>query len=379
MVAKVYPSQEVREFNGKSLTRLESRILLMAQATGTSIGSFGSFETDMVIKKVEIPPLFKAIDEQAFLYCPSLESVVFPQVLSVANKCTDTTPYAFNIDSGTFDTCEALKSVVLPKGLKTLRSSTFRDSPSLKDVTLPEILLEIEQRAFDGCDALTHITIPNSLVEISADAFEGCGKGEFTISVTSNQTKELIEKRVLSKHPEYTLIDLNENRINSLISASENQRVELPSPISINDPSELLKHISSLIDAESYIMLLKRHTPEPYTLRKEREDSVSPDNYIPTIMPALIDQMDWTPNLPVCEPSIEGHLSNVTPIGKPPAMGKSNIFNRKKSQQSTKQRCKHISRKRRNRKNNERRQKRISKMPKSNTRKILSIAKSFSK
>lgn len=95
-------------------------------------------------------------------YHPQLETLILPQGIKTTCPNYD---YCFS-DS------ETLTSLVLPKGLKTVRG--FRDCPNLMWLELPEGLERIDANAFCGCESITSIRIPASVKKMSGSCFAGC-------------------------------------------------------------------------------------------------------------------------------------------------------------------------------------------------------------
>ncbi len=64
-----------------------------------------------------------------------------------------------------------VRSVKLPKGLKTIGEWAFEDCKNLVSIELPEGLESIGIRCFAGCRALTEIYVPDSVVNVGLGAF----------------------------------------------------------------------------------------------------------------------------------------------------------------------------------------------------------------
>ena len=77
------------------------------------------------------------------------------------------------IPSNYFYGCQNLKSISLPKSLKTINQYAFSHCEYLEVVNLPEGLESIKNRAFDNC-RLTSLYIPGTVKSISSDSFMGC-------------------------------------------------------------------------------------------------------------------------------------------------------------------------------------------------------------
>ena len=77
------------------------------------------------------------------------------------------------IQNGAFSGNTALKSVVIPEGVKVIGCSAFGGCTELTSVTIPSSVTTIEDGAFEGCTSLRLIIVPQA-VEIGRHAFKGC-------------------------------------------------------------------------------------------------------------------------------------------------------------------------------------------------------------
>jgi hypothetical protein len=88
------------------------------------------------------------------------------------------------IDSGMFQGCTNLRSVYLPKSLRTIGIHSFSGCSSLSNVVIPEGLTSIDTYVFADCTRLKTIVIPESVTNIGFGAFKGCsGLQEITLPV----------------------------------------------------------------------------------------------------------------------------------------------------------------------------------------------------
>ena len=76
--------------------------------------------------------------------------------------------------SNCFRNAYHLKSVELPKKLKTINDEMFNNCNNLASIDIPPPVTEIGYAAFYGCSALNGITLPASLTTIGNSAFRGC-------------------------------------------------------------------------------------------------------------------------------------------------------------------------------------------------------------
>lgn len=69
---------------------------------------------------------------------------------------------------------KTLKSIILPKNLKSIEAAVFANCDSLTSVVLPEGLTHMEGSVFSYCSSLASLSIPAATENISEGAFEGC-------------------------------------------------------------------------------------------------------------------------------------------------------------------------------------------------------------
>ncbi len=130
----------------------------------TSTGHLAGYSGE--IKNLDIPSTIAGVkvtgvNNNAFMYCTSLESISLPEGVSEI-------PYM------AFTGCTALKEVYLPDGLKTIGFRAFGECESLSVLHLPEGLELIEQSAFSGCNGLRELVLPQGLTELEKTAFAYC-------------------------------------------------------------------------------------------------------------------------------------------------------------------------------------------------------------
>ena len=114
-----------------------------------------------VIERVVFSNQIKAIPEESFSFCRSLQSVDLPDDL----QC---------IENRAFNGCESLQNVDLPDGLRYIGYSAFSGCVSLQGVDFPDGLQYIENGAFSGCASLQNVDLPDDLQYIGNSAFSGC-------------------------------------------------------------------------------------------------------------------------------------------------------------------------------------------------------------
>ena len=68
----------------------------------------------------------------------------------------------------------SLKSITLPKNLKTIGTAAFLDCSSLASIIIPRGVTDIGASAFSGCSSLTSITIPENVASMGDRVFYYC-------------------------------------------------------------------------------------------------------------------------------------------------------------------------------------------------------------
>ena len=106
----------------------------------------------------------ESIEDGAFEGCENLASVALPDTVT-------------NLGCWVFADCSALRSVVLPQGLKEIPDGLFykcRRNGEKGDVTIPNTVTRIGRYAFARNTRLMAVELPNGVVEIDDYAFYGC-------------------------------------------------------------------------------------------------------------------------------------------------------------------------------------------------------------
>lgn len=137
---------------------------------------------------ITLPGAVTSVGEYAFANCPNLQAATLTcSMTEIAPHLFDgdkrlsilTLPlYITSVGDFAFANCEALKSIVIPDGVKTIGSSAFVGCWGLTSVTLPSEMKTLSPEAFSGCSNLTSVFIPNKTKSVGEGAFRNCTKLE---------------------------------------------------------------------------------------------------------------------------------------------------------------------------------------------------------
>ena len=168
----------------------------------TEIG-WGAFSHCINLKHINLPKNLQVINQYAFSHCKSLKEVVLPSTVTRIGKsafvhcealttinldnvkeignyaflgCKNLTGISFSnklqsIDSGVFDRCFSLESVVIPDSVKYIRENAFSNCKNLRNVTFGNHLRTIGEYAFSTTN-IEKVDLPKTLYNIGKCAFE---------------------------------------------------------------------------------------------------------------------------------------------------------------------------------------------------------------
>ena len=119
---------------------------------------YSAFNGCESLQNIDLPDGLRYIGFRAFSGCESLQGVDLPDDL----PC---------IEDGTFSGCASLQSVALPDGLKYMGEFAFSGCASLQSVALPDGLRCIERCTFNGCESLQNVDLPDDFVYINGGYF----------------------------------------------------------------------------------------------------------------------------------------------------------------------------------------------------------------
>lgn len=124
------------------------------------------------ITEMTIPNSVTTMQSSVFRECSNLTKISFPLLESIPQ----------NVVYG----CKKLETIIMPEGVKKLRSGCFGGCSTLKTIKLPSTLTDIEANAFSGCLLLTNITIPANVQNIgNSGLYIGSSTNKCTIVMLS--------------------------------------------------------------------------------------------------------------------------------------------------------------------------------------------------
>jgi len=130
---------------------------------GIEIISNNAFAGNSIMEYIEIPSSVKTIEENAFLECTSLKTILFNE-----NSQLQT------IKKQVFAGCVSLDYISLPEGTEYIGEKAFEYCVSLETVDLPSTITEIGEKAFSSCALLLNIVISKNVTKMGDSVFIDC-------------------------------------------------------------------------------------------------------------------------------------------------------------------------------------------------------------
>ncbi len=144
---------------------------------GTESISSEAFCNCSNLECIMLPESLKTINESAFLYCDSLDTVYVDSIDSWCNiefvESYDNSANPLRYADSLFVNGELLTQVEIPTGIEKIPDYTFQNF-DIAVLNIPDTVKEIGEFAFRNCENLTTAIIPKSLCKIKYGAFDGC-------------------------------------------------------------------------------------------------------------------------------------------------------------------------------------------------------------
>lgn len=134
-----------------------------------------AFADQEAVKKIIVKKGLLSIGDGAFEMCISLENITLPDDVTA-------------IGMGAFSDCRKLMTFSIPQKLKKIEDWCFSNCFSLERIDIPHGVTKVGNMAFSGCKNLSNIVIPSSVLQIGERAFEEC-KSLVSVSIPANVKK----------------------------------------------------------------------------------------------------------------------------------------------------------------------------------------------
>lgn len=127
--------------------------------------------TTMVIPDVVDGIMVRELDENFFMNCKSIETIILSECVEV-------------IGAQAFYACDALKLVEFGKNVKTVGSRAFAACIALEEIAFPDSVEDFGLRMFNNCTALRSVTLGKGITTIGDYTFSMCSSLE-TLTLAS--------------------------------------------------------------------------------------------------------------------------------------------------------------------------------------------------
>ena len=128
-----------------------------------------AFKDCGALKTVSLPKGIKTIGYKAFGLCTSLEKFTIPGSVTYGNQV--------------FGSSGTVKTVTFGSGIKTIPENILKNAGSVESVTIPSKVTSIGKNAFYNCMSLKKVSLPSTVTVLNASAFYNCkAMTKFTMS-----------------------------------------------------------------------------------------------------------------------------------------------------------------------------------------------------
>ena len=129
----------------------------------SEIGKYAFYEHDKTsdIERIVLPESLTRIDDYAFMNCKKLKDVIIPDGVEYLSG---------------FYGCSSIKSIEIPRSVKTIGDNAFTLCTKLVDAPLPDSVSSIGYAAFMDCRNLVNVNITDNVQYIGTGAFAGCSR-----------------------------------------------------------------------------------------------------------------------------------------------------------------------------------------------------------
>lgn len=124
------------------------------------------------LQYIEIPFSVTEIDEGAFSGCVNLKRIVFKN--SVVDNSVVFENRITKINDRTFENCEALQKIEMPKNITEIGEHAFCGCRNLKTVVIPDSVISVGKEAFAYCRSLKDIVFSKNISQMGDGALMDC-------------------------------------------------------------------------------------------------------------------------------------------------------------------------------------------------------------
>ena len=135
--------------------------------TVSSIGDYG-FAKCSTLKSITIPKNIKTIGKYAFNGCTGLINATIPTTVS-------------SVDDYAFNNCTGLKNVTISEGVVSIGKGCFYNCTSLAEAVVPDTAKYVGAYAFYNCTSMVNATIGTTTESIGECTFYNCEKLETVV------------------------------------------------------------------------------------------------------------------------------------------------------------------------------------------------------
>ena len=130
------------------------------------------FRNHDLLKTVRLPKTLRSLGYRAFYDCDGLVSVTIAGNMDNQEYYDENGNYYYSeFGEEIFHSCDALEEVLVEEGVKSIGYEMFQDCYRLSKLTLPVSLTSISDYAFYNCYSLASIPLPGNLTSIGGYAF----------------------------------------------------------------------------------------------------------------------------------------------------------------------------------------------------------------
>lgn len=180
--------------------------------TGVSIIDYLGTDTNVVIPSVLDGKTVTSIDENAFYFISSMETVEIPETITNISSeafvsCSNIKEFIVDEDNQNYTSVdgvifsETMDNIVrfpsgkvidytILDGVDIINDNAFNGASKVKSINIPNSVVEIGEGAFFGCSSISTVIIPESVTVINENTFTNSGISSIVIPSSIIEIKE---------------------------------------------------------------------------------------------------------------------------------------------------------------------------------------------